>query len=203
MNFTNKNLFSSNSNQIKPFGSLSQNTVTSSFSQNTTIPSFSQNTTIPSFNQNTNLSSIFNTNNSSNKNNSSSLNIFNNNLNKNNVDYKKISNDFCNIYYKTISNSINSTSHFFDENCKFTFLGEECVGFNNYLIKLQNKSINKLIYNINFCDSQCIGSKSVLINTTGKVSTNGINYFNYSELFILVKKNNNYFIKNNIFRLVE
>ena len=190
MNFTNKNFFNSNSNQ---------NTLNTSFSQTTPMVSFNQNTQIPSFSQNTNSNNIFNSNKQTNK---FSSNIFNN-FNKNNIDYKKISNDFCNIYYKNINNDINSVGTFFDENCKFTFLGEDFVGFNNKIINLQNKSINKLIYKINFCDSHCIGSKSILINTTGKVSTNNINYFNFTELFILVKKNDSYFVKNNIFRLVE
>ena len=142
-------------------------------------------------------------NNNSNKNNIVKFNGTNNIFKNNNIDYKKIGQEFCNIYYKRLNLNLNNIRDFFELNCKFVFLGEECIGINNYLNLLNSKSIQLLNSNIKHIDSTITDNNNLLISVMGVITSNNINYFNFIETFILKKVNNNYLIINKIFRLVE
>ena len=136
------------------------------------------------------------------------FNVDNNNNNLIDIrgKYKDITKKFLKYYYNNYDNSFGKLNTLYKENSYFTWLKEEIVGFQNYINRLKQYNIKKFKHNnkINY-SSQPVGTNSILINVTGKISiNNSIFQHQFSETIVLVRdKNNKFYIPHTMFVLLD
>jgi len=120
--------------------------------------------------------------------------------------YRQIVDDFVKLYYQTYDINLNELGKFFFNNCLILFLDEELIGFNNYLLKLNQYGINKFThYNLKI-NAQPVSDNIILINVSGIISANNYHITNKFTETILLTKNlddNKFYISNLILRLLE
>ena len=94
---------------------------------------------------------------------------------------------------------------FYNNDCLFTFLGNELKGFNNYIQKISNLSLLNMKFIVDYLQVQPSINKTLIVTVRGKFHNNSkyYNYYNFIEIMIL-KKNmfDRFVIYNNIFTKV-
>ena len=119
--------------------------------------------------------------------------------------YNQIANEFLTNYYKEKNNNIQNTYMFYNNDCLFTFLGNELKGFNNYIQKISNLSLLNMKFIIDYLQVQPSINKTLIVTVRGKFHNNSkyYNYYNFIEIIVL-KKNmfDRFVIYNNIFTKV-
>ena len=119
--------------------------------------------------------------------------------------YNQIANEFLTNYYKEKNNNIQNTYMFYNNDCLFTFLGNELKGFNNYIQKISNLSLLNMKFIVDYLQVQPSINKTLLVTVRGKFHNNSkyYNYYNFIEIIVL-KKNmfDRFVIYNNIFTKV-
>jgi hypothetical protein len=116
--------------------------------------------------------------------------------------YKKLAEDFCNIYYNKIANEgLNSVTYLFCQDAKCSYNNNFCTGGYELLLNFSKIGIQKFgHFNLNV-SGQSLFNNEILVNVTGSVYPtyfSGLNgdLLRFSELFILRNFNGSYFITN-------
>ena len=123
--------------------------------------------------------------------------------------YKELGNQFCQEYYQRCDTNFQSLVYLYKPESVFTYLDNECLGFNNlFQLWTNHYGINSFRHQIKSVNSQPLGTRSLLITATGLVGANmhlpGCqNMFPFVETFLLQKDNNNQFhVYNTIFKIL-
>jgi hypothetical protein len=111
----------------------------------------------------------------------------NNNLNLQ-LNYKKIVEEFCENFYYTFDSQFDNLKNYFYGNALVTFADFETVGFDNVYNKCKNHGIYKIRHGMTNISAQPIDQNHIFILSTGTISFNDGHYKNYSESFIIEKK---------------
>jgi hypothetical protein len=136
------------------------------------------------------------------------LNNNNNNNNSENVifrDYKDIATSFCERYYNLFNTSKhNELSQMFINNCYITHFGEDILGFNNLLFKLQRLNHNIFTYSNLKIASQPLQNNNILVNITGTVHIRSSLWnqgysTRFTDTLILQVKDSHVYITNFVF----
>jgi hypothetical protein len=139
-----------------------------------------------------------------------SFNIEDSQLNLNQVNHKKIGEEFCKLYYQNmIKGGFSNVLGLFTTDAKCNFMDQEFIGAYNILVNLSQKQIHKFVYSNIYANYQSDLS-NVLISASGNITAipfvknAGISKpFKFTETFILKNINGSYFITNYIFRLIN
>ncbi len=121
--------------------------------------------------------------------------------------YAEITERFVRYYYQlwnTNQNSIKDLYMACGPSACITYLGNKYNTFDQVLNYLSSVGVKKLTFdNLKFT-SQPLGEDKILINISGNVTSNGIQYRKFSETIILFRDIwNKYYISNNIFFLMD
>lgn len=123
------------------------------------------------------------------------------------VPYKKITEEFCKVYYdRMMKGGFNTVLHLFDQNAKCTYENTEYNGAYNLLIKLAQSGIHKFGYTDISVNAQLIDNTTILVSSTGHIfpvsfcGTNGL-LTKFSESFVLKCTSNSCQINNYILKL--
>ena len=129
--------------------------------------------------------------------------------------YRQIADEFVNTYYQTMDRDIAGVNQMYLQEACISLLGDEMVGFQNYLYRLQNTySVFRFHHQIHEVDPQPIQEDVILITVTGRVTADGRNYNRFVETFTLVQEGHNqgfgfqhnyqptFYIRNQIFRMI-
>jgi len=126
--------------------------------------------------------------------------------NKNNtfINYKEITKQFCNNYYNYYDNTFNKLENLYNSNSYFNFLNEEIIGFKNLYNRIKQYNIKKFTHHSINITAQPIENGDIFILVTGTISINDSLFHNrFSETIILSINNNNFYINNTIFTLIN
>ncbi|AYV78902.1 MAG: hypothetical protein Edafosvirus46_4 [Edafosvirus sp.] len=127
------------------------------------------------------------------------------------VHHKKITEDFCKMYYTNNSSNLGlySSEGLYKSDATLTFLEDECTGYNMYLHKLHNLGIKKFNYQAVTWNSQAVGNKSIIINATGNFCAYNeydaqSQWNKFSETFVISRdEQNKFYICQIMFKLVQ
>lgn len=139
------------------------------------------------------------------------MNIYHPNVDPHDVrqNYKEFGNQFCQEYYQRCDSNFQSLVYLYKPESLFTYLDNECIGFNNlHSLWVNQYGISNFKHDIKTVSAQPLGTLSLLITVTGMIGTNSNmpgnqNMFPFVETFLLQKDTNNqFFIYNNIFKIL-
>ena len=122
------------------------------------------------------------------------------------INYKKITEEFCNYYYSNYDNNYLQLSSLYRNKSLFTYLDEELTGFDQMVNKIKQYGINKFKHHEIKINAQPIHNKMLIINATGIMSVNNsLQREKFVETIILQRENkkNTFFISNTIFKLIK
>ncbi|CAH6421289.1 Nuclear transport factor 2 [uncultured virus] len=121
------------------------------------------------------------------------------------TNFKKITEEFCKIFYATYDSSFVQLGLFFNQNAFITYMDEEFIGFTNLIEKLKLYNIYKFAHHTAHVNSQPIGEKTLLITVSGTLSVNDSIYSQrFMETFFIQRDDQNHFaIYHCIFKLIE
>ena len=139
---------------------------------------------------------------------------YNNNYNmsflmpNNAIPYQNIAEEFCKAYYNTFASTGSSgIMNLYAPDAIITFAEDECVGQIAFNQKLTNLGISKMTFAELTASAQPHGQDIVLINVSGQFSIAKIqlapNWMRFTDVFILQKFNESWFIIHHIFKVIK
>lgn len=122
----------------------------------------------------------------------------------NSKNYKNITEEFCNTYYRLYDTDINSLSQYYTPTSIFTFLDEDIEGFDGLLSRIKQYNIYSFTHYDRQVNTQPVGNNYILVSVIGDISVNNSGYKNkYTEsILIEVSNNSSIIVHNTIFRLL-
>jgi len=126
----------------------------------------------------------------------------------NSYDFKRISQEFCDTYYKGMSlTGLSKLLYLFHSQCKCTFITDEVIGEHNILIKLAENNVSRVLYDKLTGNVHPVDNNKIMINITGvwQAMTFQNQYTElkgFSETFVLEIQNQTAYVINHMFRWI-
>jgi hypothetical protein len=119
--------------------------------------------------------------------------------------YKTIAEDFCIKYYTIYDNNFMDLNNIYYAESQFTFLGNEIIGFSNFVNKLRDLGIYKFLHHNMNIVVQPIGPANLIITVSGFISLNSSLILNkFVETIFIQRDNNNLlYVCSTVFKITE
>ncbi|ORX77583.1 nuclear transport factor 2 [Basidiobolus meristosporus CBS 931.73] len=121
------------------------------------------------------------------------------------ADIQTIAKSFVDFYYSTFDRSRNELSPLYREGSMLTFEGQQFQGSANIVEKLVNLPFQRVQHRVSTLDAQPSHPQqgSLIISVTGQLMIDEeSNPQQFTQCFQLVPEGNNYWVLNDVFRLV-
>lgn len=119
--------------------------------------------------------------------------------------YKQLAEDFCKLFYNAFSSQgFSGIATMYASDALITFVEEECVGSAIFGQKLYSMGFASLLFKDLVGTAQPHGSDTILLNVTGQCSVNASipTWGRFSDVFVLSKTNNIWFIQHHMFKVI-
>ena len=101
--------------------------------------------------------------------------------------YKEIGKEFAHNYYSEIDRDLNAVGYMYYTDTYITVIGEEVLGYQAFIDTLHRYSVYRLHHQIQEVDCQPVTDDLMIINVTGQLTSDGVNYNRFSETFTLMR----------------
>ena len=121
------------------------------------------------------------------------------------VSYKQLAEDFCKLFYNAFTNQgFSGIATMYASDALITFVEEECVGSTAFGQKLYNMGFASMLFKDLTGTAQPHGNDTILLNVTGQcaVNSNTLSWGKFSDVFVLSKTNNVWFIQHHMFKVI-